>query len=98
MHDYLFAHQRELGATAWTAAALDASVADTVQFAQCMRDSSATTRALQADASAAETLNVSGTPTIVVNGFVYRGSPGRDVLSSQVNSAIRRAHDAGPAG
>jgi len=70
MRDRLFAQQDSFGLKPWAAYAAAAGVPDTVRFASCLKDSTAAARIVRGS-KLAEQLALSGTPTIMVNGWLY---------------------------
>lgn len=73
-HDNLFARQDSLGVKSWAAYAKLAGVPDTVTFNECRR-SGKTLREVKADRAAGNALHLTGTPTLVINGTLYRTVP-----------------------
>jgi protein-disulfide isomerase len=67
-HDQLFEHQGSWNSVGWTKMAVSAGVLDTSVFAQCIQHNTFA-KAVRADVDAARKLGVSGTPTILVNGW-----------------------------
>lgn len=87
-HDALFAAQDSIGTTRWDAFARRAGVPDLPAFARCM-SSSAPDAALARDTLAARRLEVTGTPTYLVNDRRFVGAPPLDSLRAQVARARR---------
>jgi protein-disulfide isomerase len=71
-HDILFENQRKLGKTGWAELASNAGVVDTTRFKACLKTGDPAAR-VEADMALGEDLEVSGTPTIFVNGIHFTG-------------------------
>jgi protein-disulfide isomerase len=85
-HDALFVDQADIGLASWNRFAVNAGIPDLVAFDQCMA-ASAPSRALHADTLAARELKVVGTPTLLINGLRYTGTPPLDTLRAIVSRA-----------
>lgn len=72
-HDYLFAHQQDIGARPWAELARAAGVPDGTAFGQCVAEQRHRGR-VAADMQLAQELGVVGTPTYMVNGKLLAGS------------------------
>jgi protein-disulfide isomerase len=91
-HDVLFIDQASIGLAPWNRFAVNAGVPDVSAFDKCM-DSRKPSDVLHADTLAANRLNVAGTPTLLVNGLRFVGTPPLDTLRSIVQRArARSAH------
>lgn len=89
-HDALFAAQDSIGTTRWEAIARKAGVPDLAAFARCI----SAVRAdgpLARDTLAAKQLDVTGTPTYLLNDLRFVGAPPLDSLRAQVARARRAA-------
>lgn len=73
----------------WGRLAERADVSDTIAFTRCLRD---TTYAaiVRADMDGGNRLGVSGTPTILINGFRLHEPPTREVLENLVSAELAR--------
>ena len=89
-NDALFAAQDSIGTTGWDAFAQRAGVPDLPAFARCMSAPTADA-ALARDTLAARKLEVTGTPTYLVNDRRFVGAPPLDSLRAQVERARRSA-------
>jgi protein-disulfide isomerase len=89
-HALLFEQQDSLGVLPWAQFAVRAGVRDTSAFEQCRR-SDAALDALKADSIAAAALQVTGTPTILVNQWRLRGTPSETELEELVTKQLRKA-------
>lgn len=90
-HDALFAAQATLPTTNLVALAEGAGVtADTVAFSRCMVDPTIIAR-VRADSMAAVKLGVYGTPSLLVNSWLFAGAPTLEQLDELVQREIRAA-------
>lgn len=89
VHDTLFAWQPRLDSLRLNAVAATAGVKDIPAFQNCLATRRYAKR-LQADADDGRRLQVTGTPTLLVNGTRYVGSVGIDVLDSIVRDVLER--------
>jgi protein-disulfide isomerase len=89
-HDALFEHQEELRGGRWSRFAADAKVPDLKQFEQCM-SSSRPLAAIGRDTTDGRTLGVGGTPTLLITGRRFDGSPPLYELRQQIASAAAEA-------
>lgn len=86
-HDALFARQDSLGIVPWTRFATAAEVPDTAAFRRCA-DESGAIPALARDTLAGSRLNVTGTPTLLINNVRFGGVPPLDTLDAYVKAAL----------
>jgi protein-disulfide isomerase len=87
-HDAVFKNQDRLGLKTFTALAAESGVADLNAFDRCSADS-LPVLAIDEDVAAAKAIGGTGTPTIVVNGWLLTGGGDRDRIDSLVQSALR---------
>jgi protein-disulfide isomerase len=87
-HDVLYATPDSIGRASWGSLAHQAGIADTVNFARCLADSSYSDR-VQRDVAAAMTLKAQGTPTVLVNGRRVTAAPTLALLDSLVELGLR---------
>jgi protein-disulfide isomerase len=73
-HDYLFDHQATLASLDWTTAAIEVGVQDSTLFRECLSDSTVSLT-LTNDSIAAAELHIKGTPLVMVNGWLFDGTP-----------------------
>jgi protein-disulfide isomerase len=85
MVDAIYAGQDSLGLATWQDYARRAGVSDTTAFGRCVR-SPEVPGMVQAGLAEGRRLNVSGTPTVIVNGWRFSKPPTESVL----DDAIRR--------
>ncbi len=86
MHDALFKSQQELGTKKWGSFAIKAGVPDQVKFDACMnrpQDPAKITQGL----ALAKQLNVSGTPSVIVNGWNI-GTTGPEELDRVITEVL----------
>lgn len=74
--------QDSLGFKSWASYAVDAGVRDTGRFARCASDTVRLSR-VEAGVALASKLKVSGTPTVIINGWRFAVPP-YDSLSEQI--------------
>ncbi|HEY0018404.1 MAG TPA: DsbA family protein [Longimicrobium sp.] len=72
-HDYLFAHQQDIGVIPWAEMARATGLSDVAGFGRCLAEQRHLGR-VAADMKLAEELGVVGTPTFMVNGKLVAGS------------------------
>lgn len=94
MHDVLYASQDSLGVVPWGRLALEAGIADTVDFHRCM-GARATARIIEQDTTSARKVGVRATPTVLVNEVVVPWTPTRALLDSLIQNALSRRRDDG---
>lgn len=87
-YHFVFAHQDSIGTLNWPAVASVIGVQDTSAFRICMSDS-AQARPFRADSLAGEALKLTGTPTVIVNGWKVNGSPPESQLEELVARALK---------
>lgn len=88
MHNVLFLYSDSLGLAPWSWFAAKAHVPDTVGFAMCVRQSGPIA-ALARDTLAGRRLQISGTPTVIINGLRFTGTPPIDTLRAIIERARR---------
>lgn len=93
--DALFAQQDSLGTKTWSAFALQAGIDDLDSFQRCLADESVQRR-VDASRSLGVSMQIAGTPTVIINGWRYSYPPRGDELESAVVNALRgkRPHGA----
>lgn len=93
MHDALYEDQASIGVVPWSSFAQAAGLPDLRRFEACISRSEPF-QALEKDIAAGNRLGISGTPTVLVNGWRPQGNPGLEWLAAQVeqarNAAVRR--------
>lgn len=85
-HDALFVDQADIGLASWNRFAVNAGVPDLAAFDACMA-AGTPSQMLHADTMAARELQVAGTPTLLINGARYTGTPPLDTLRAIVSRA-----------
>lgn len=83
----IYRFQDSLGLRPWSAYAVEAGVSDTVAFNRCVTDQSPLP-AVEAGFEAGKRIQLAGTPTVIVNGWRYRGAPSLDVLSNAITELL----------
>lgn len=90
MHHVLYGGQRDFGRRSWNLFAAEAGVTDTVAFSSCMRgtaDSSRVHRGL----FLADSLRLSGTPVVVINGWLFDPGNAGTVERAVLNASKGRS-------
>jgi len=97
-HDALFQAQASIGSAPWSRFAAVAGIPDQPAFDRCVEET-APVAALQRDTADARRLKLRSTPTFLVNGVLFRGTPPMDTLRAYVQRAATLANaPAGEAG
>lgn len=87
MHDVLFANQRAIGIKPWTELAQEAGIPDLAAFEACFKRTDPLPR-VQAGKALAETLEVRGTPTLMINGWKLSRPPSVEELDRSVQAVL----------
>lgn len=87
LHDYYFSHVDSLGAESWGTMATKAGIADTLMLSSCAASARAN-ESIAIDSAAAVELGVTGTPTILINGWRYPGAPSLPTLDSVITEML----------
>lgn len=82
----LFNKQDSLGLKSWGSFALEAGIADSARIATCAWDTSPIAR-IEAGVVLAKKLEVTATPTVLVNGWRFVG-PSKDELNRAIDAAL----------
>jgi len=85
--DFVFEKQDSLGKQPWTWFAAGAGVRDTLSFVHCMADSGVR-RNVQAGLTLGKKIGVTGTPTVLLNGWRYSGTPSDTELVRAVGDLL----------
>jgi protein-disulfide isomerase len=88
MTDFLFLHQDSIGRQSSSWFAIAAKVPDTTKFASCISDP-ASDSAVERGYQSAKRLGLSGTPTVMINGWRYGGVPTDSTLYADVEALLR---------
>jgi protein-disulfide isomerase len=88
--DVVYENQDSLGLKSWGALALETGVPDTGYVSACARTQPTGERILSTLAYG-DRLAINGTPTIMVNGWLYRGLPTIDEVRSMVGQMLARS-------
>jgi protein-disulfide isomerase len=89
-HDALFVDQSSIGLAPWSRFAANAGVPDLPAFDRCI-SAAEPVASLERDTLDAKELRVVGTPTVLVNGLRFTGTPPLDTLREYVRRAISAA-------
>ncbi|HEX5727256.1 MAG TPA: thioredoxin domain-containing protein, partial [Longimicrobiaceae bacterium] len=89
-HDALFVDQPSIGLAPWSRFAANAAVPDLPAFERCVT-TPGPVPALERDTLDAKALRVAGTPTVLVNGLRFTGTPPLDTLRAYVRRAVSAA-------
>lgn len=87
MHDLLFERQDSIGLKSWGEFASSAGIKDTVSFNACVR-SHDMSRRIDHHVELAESLSITATPTLIVNGWKLPLPPSTDELSRIARSLL----------
>lgn len=86
MHDALYEGQERLPAGKWVQFAVEAGVADTAQFGQCLGDASALAK-VKADRALGDSIGVDRTPAFVIDGKLHlTGIDALDIVADEVEA------------
>ena len=83
----VFGRQDSLGLKTWSEFAATANIVDTATFSQCARDTT-TLKRVEDGLALGRALGVRGTPTIVVNGWLFPVPPSSEQLESAVRAIL----------
>jgi protein-disulfide isomerase len=87
MHDQLFEQQASLGLKPWSDYAKEAAVPDLPAFEVCIKSTAPMPR-VEAGQKLAAKLDVQGTPTIVINGWLLPQPPATEELDRMVKAVL----------
>ena len=85
--DLVYAKQDSIGFKSWQHFAHDAGVADTSSFAECIAHKRFQSR-IDVARAAAESATITGTPTVMINGWRFANPPSEQELRSAI-AAVR---------
>lgn len=85
--EHLFSDQAAIGTRPWAEFAVAAGIPDTARFAACIRAQRYSTH-VERDAAVGDSLDLIGTPTIIVNGKLLVGAIRTGVLEREVQQAL----------
>jgi protein-disulfide isomerase len=83
-----FDRQFDIGRKPYVALAREAGVSDTARFDACLKNRTFSAR-VERDAAVADSLNLIGTPTLIVNGKMLVGAVSPRVIRVEVDAALR---------
>jgi protein-disulfide isomerase len=87
MVDAIYDKQDSLGLKSWGSYAWDAGVRDTVAFGKCLPKGHRSPR-IDAGLSTARRLAITGTPTVMINGWLLRNPPNQNELEEAVAAIL----------
>jgi protein-disulfide isomerase len=87
MHDRLYEHQNEFGIKPWTEMAKESGVPDVAAFEDCIGSQDASSLVSKGK-QLATTLNIQGTPTLIVNGWMLGRPPTAAELEDMVKAVL----------
>jgi protein-disulfide isomerase len=85
--DFIFKNQKSLGKQPWSWFAQGATLGDTVAFNRCMADTSAMPL-IASGKSLGTKMEVTGTPTVLLNGWRYAGAPSDTEITRAVEDLL----------
>lgn len=88
MFDALYDHQDSLGLKSFHSFAHDAGVTDSVAFATCVGKSD-TAQSIRDGLALGRTIKLTGTPTIVLNGWKLGSTPTPEMLESMIPRVLK---------
>ena len=87
MHDRLYEHQNEFGIKPWKEMAKESGVSDIAAFEACINGQDTTPRVTHGK-QLATNLNIQGTPTLIVNGWMLPRPPTAAELEQMVKAVL----------
>lgn len=84
----VFQLQDSLGLKDWTIVAKEAGVADTLAFLRCLKGPEHPR--IAEGRRVGDSIGVHGTPTVIVNGIRFGGTPNRSQLDSAISASLRK--------
>ena len=93
-HNTLYFDQKAIGVIPWGDFATRSGVPDLRRFDECIRSNSGEA-SIHEDQMAAGRLHIPGTPTLLVNGWIFVGMPKQQLLRRYVRKAMDEARSTG---
>ena len=84
-----YKYQDSLGIKSWAAIAAAAGIQDSTALASCVMDPNSAAR-VDSSLALGDRLGIASTPTIIVNGVRFRGTPTRAALDSAIRAALQK--------
>jgi protein-disulfide isomerase len=84
----VFTLQDSIGMKSWGSFAGEAGIGDTAAFRTCALDPTPLKR-IEAGRALGDRLQISGTPTVIVNGWRFSRPPGKEELAEAVRTLLR---------
>jgi protein-disulfide isomerase len=88
-HDTLFGAQDSIGLIPWGEIATRAGIADTSRFLRCLAEDDPR-ESLRQDSIAGAKFGVASTPTVIVNGWRFSGTPSFSQIEDYLPKNVRR--------
>jgi protein-disulfide isomerase len=88
LHDAMFAHQDEIGVLSWGAWAARVAIPDTAALVRCMTRPDVETRVAD-DVTAGNRLELTGTPTLLINNQLVSGLLTTDALREMIRAGAK---------
>lgn len=79
----VYSHQLDFSTNPWSKIALEVGVKDTIEFSKCVFHDSERPR-IKAGERVAKQIALAGTPTVLINGYLYVGAPPDSILDRAV--------------
>jgi protein-disulfide isomerase len=95
MRDTLFSRQASLGSADWVELATVSGVPDSAEFRRCLSSAEPRIQILN-DSLMGVKVEVRGTPTVVMNGWKFRGTPTVDQLRPRIRRDLARLNVRSP--
>lgn len=90
-YQYVFSHQDSLASFHWPAVAAQVGIADTLAFNVCLT-SPGVLASLRADSLAAVSIQLRGTPTVLINRWRLNEAPTGSVLEYYFQKELAASH------
>jgi protein-disulfide isomerase len=88
-HNIVYQNQRQLGVKGVLGLAVDAQIPDMVEFEACARDEKPVPE-IERDIQTAKQIGGTGTPTVIINGWLIRGGVEPALLDSMAHAHMER--------
>jgi protein-disulfide isomerase len=85
--DIVYAKQDSLGLKSWLSYATEAGIVDSGRFSHCIAETTKVAN-VESGLSLGSKLGIRGTPTVIVNGWRFRGVPSDSALSAIVDGVL----------
>jgi protein-disulfide isomerase len=88
-HRAIYAQQKALGLKTFDEFAVESGVSDIHAFSACVRDTNPVP-AIEADVRAVQAIGGTGTPTIIFNGWLFRGGASLQAMDSTAKALLQQ--------